>query len=91
MGGWVDTNFLGAPSVERRRRPRHLVIRSEGGSEQVAAEISFAVENPSCRRGRGRGASCHHAAQRAHDHLYLARQLSDGEIWTAHGVLIPVV
>jgi hypothetical protein len=24
-------------------------------------------------------------------HPYLARQLSDGEIWTAHGVLIPVV
>jgi hypothetical protein len=29
-------------------------------------------------------ASCHHAARRAHDHPYLARQLLDGEIWTAH-------
>jgi hypothetical protein len=30
------------------------------------------------------GARCHHAARRARDHPYLARQLSDGEIWTAH-------
>jgi hypothetical protein len=30
------------------------------------------------------GANCHHAARRARNHNYLARQLSDGEIWTAH-------
>jgi hypothetical protein len=30
------------------------------------------------------GASCLHAARRTPKHPYLARQLSDGEIWTAH-------
>jgi hypothetical protein len=35
------------------------------------------------------GASCHHAARTARDHPYLARQLSDGEIWTAHGGVNP--
>jgi hypothetical protein len=30
------------------------------------------------------GASCRHVAQRTANHSYLARQLSDGEIWTAH-------
>jgi hypothetical protein len=33
--------------------------------------------------------NCHHAARRARDHPYLARQLSDGEIWTAHGGVNP--
>jgi hypothetical protein len=41
--------------------------------------------------GEVTGANCHHAARRARDRPYLARQLSDGEIWTAHGVLILVV
>jgi hypothetical protein len=35
------------------------------------------------------GANYYHAARRAHDHPYLARQLSDGEIWTAHGGVNP--
>jgi hypothetical protein len=30
------------------------------------------------------GANCHRATRRARDHPYLAHQLSDGEIWTAH-------
>jgi hypothetical protein len=56
-----------------------LVIRSEGCREQVTTEASFVsllkmiagVSWPSC-------------CTRARDHPYLARQLSDGEIWTAH-------
>jgi hypothetical protein len=35
------------------------------------------------------GANCHHATRRARDHPYLAHQLSDGEIWTAHGGVNP--
>jgi hypothetical protein len=38
------------------------------------------------------GESCHRTARRARDPPYLARQLSDGEIQTAHGgAQIPVV
>jgi hypothetical protein len=61
------------------RHPRNkdveLTIRSEGDSEQVAAEISF-VSSPKMIAG----ANCHHASRRIPDHPYLARQLSDGEI-----------
>jgi hypothetical protein len=35
------------------------------------------------------GASCHRVARRTPNHPYLARQLSDGEIWTAHGGVNP--
>jgi hypothetical protein len=63
---------------------RHLAIRSESGKEQVAMEISF-VSSPNIIAG----ANCHHATRRARDHPYLARQLSDGEIWTAHGGVNP--
>jgi hypothetical protein len=56
---------------------RHLAIRSES-SELVTVEISF-VSSPK----RVAGVNSHHATRRAHDHPYLARQLSDGEIWTA--------
>jgi hypothetical protein len=61
-----------------------LTIKSEAGSEQVATEISF-VSLPKMIAG----ASCHRATRRARDHPYLARQLSDGEIWTAHGGVNP--
>jgi hypothetical protein len=62
----------------------NLAIRLEGGSEQVAAIISF-VSSPKMIAG----ANCHHAARRTHDHPYLTRQLSHGEIWTAHGGVNP--
>jgi hypothetical protein len=39
-GEWTQKIF-GAPN-----KNIDLVIRSEGGSKQVAAEISFAAENP---------------------------------------------
>jgi hypothetical protein len=35
------------------------------------------------------GVSCHHAGRRAPNHPYLARQLSDCEMWTAHGGVNP--
>jgi hypothetical protein len=57
-----------------------LVIRSEGGKEEVATEISF-VSSPKKSPGQ--------AAIALHEELatpYLARQLSDGEIWTTGGV-----
>jgi hypothetical protein len=47
-----------------------LANRSEGGSEQVVAEISF-VSSPKMIAG----ANCHHATRRAPDHSYLACQL----------------
>jgi hypothetical protein len=76
LGRWAKKIF-GAPSIQR---DVDLAIRSEGGGEQVAVEMSIlrvVTEEVA-------GANCHHAARRARDHPYLARQLSDGEIWTAH-------
>jgi hypothetical protein len=78
----VDTkNF---PARHLQNEDVDLAIRLEGGNEQVAAGISFA-SSPK----RVTGASCHHAARRARDRPYLVRQLSDGEIWTAHGGVNP--
>jgi hypothetical protein len=61
-----------------------LAIRSEGGSEQVAAEISF-MSSPKMIAET----NCHHATCRAHDHPYLEHQLLDGEFWTAYGGVNP--
>jgi hypothetical protein len=61
-----------------------LAIRSEGGGEQVATEISFLSSLKIIA-----GANCHHAARRTLNHPYLAHQLSDGEIWIAHGGVNP--
>jgi hypothetical protein len=84
--GWVGV-------CEKKYLGRHLqnvdvvlAIRSEGSSEQVAVEISFMSSPKKIAR-----ANYHHAARRTRDHPYLTRQLSNGEIWTAHGVLIPMV
>jgi hypothetical protein len=71
----------GAPYEEQNV---DLASRSEGGSEQVAAKISFVSSLKMIAR-----ANCHHATRRARDRPYLARQLSDGEIWTAHGGVNP--
>jgi hypothetical protein len=62
-----------------QREDVDLTIRSEGSSEQVATKISFRSSPKMVA-----GANCHHAARRTRDHPYLARQLSDCEIWTAH-------
>jgi hypothetical protein len=89
VGGCTRKNFLA-------RRPENedvdLAIRSEGGGEQVAAEISFAAENPLCHRGRGRA---ERAAITLHEELPIAptwrancQMVRSGQ---ATGVLIPVV
>jgi hypothetical protein len=52
IGGWAGATKILACHLESEYVDP--MIRSEGGSEQVAVEISFATENPSCRRGRGR-------------------------------------
>jgi hypothetical protein len=80
VGGWTR-NFLARHSWNE---DANLAVRSDGGSEQVAVEISFMSSRKIIT-----GANCHHATQRARDHPYLACQLSDGEIWTAHGGVNP--
>jgi hypothetical protein len=68
--------IFGASSTEHpRNEDVDLAIRSEGGSEQIAAEISFMPSRKIIA-----GANYHHATRRARDHPYLARQLSDDEI-----------
>jgi hypothetical protein len=69
VGG--SPEIFGAPSVE----DVDLSIRSEGGSEQVAAEISF-MSSP--KRSPERTAIALHKELAICP--YLARQLSDGEI-----------
>jgi hypothetical protein len=80
MGEWrpkILARCLENENVDR-------AIRSEGSSEQVATEKSF-MSSPKIIAG----ANCHRATRRARDHPYLARQLSDSEIWTAHGGVNP--
>jgi hypothetical protein len=69
VGGSPENNFLRAI----RRMKMSTSVRLEGGDEEVAAEeVIRAVTEDDARSG-------HHAAQRAPDHPYLARQLSGGE------------
>jgi hypothetical protein len=67
-----------------RTKTPDLAIKSEQGSEHIAAEISFVLSPKMIAR-----ANCHHAARRTLNRPYLARQLSDGEIWTAYGGVNP--
>jgi hypothetical protein len=50
------------------------MIRSDGRCGDILRLVAEEVA----------GANCDHAARRARDRPYLTRQLSDGEIWTAH-------
>jgi hypothetical protein len=70
--GWAGGR---ATKILSLKKNVDLAIRSEGGDEQVATEISFMLSPKMIA-----GANCHHAARRARDHPYLARELSDGEI-----------
>jgi hypothetical protein len=63
-------------ACHRRNKDVDLTIKSEGGSEEVAVEeVLHAVAEDDAESG-------HHAAQRAPDHPYLARQLLGGETCT---------
>jgi hypothetical protein len=64
----------------------HLAVRSESGDEHVAAKISIVS---SLKRSPERAAITLHEELAIYP--YLARQLSDGEIWTAHEGVNPCV
>jgi hypothetical protein len=65
----VDIENFGASFADK---DGDLAIRSEGGSGQVAAEISF-MSLPKMIAG----ANCHRATRRALDHPHLVHQLSE--------------
>jgi hypothetical protein len=70
VGGWVPKKFL---ARHQENDDTDVTIRLEGGSEQVAAEISFVSSLKMII-----GASCHHATRKAPDLPLLGEPTAKG-------------